>query len=71
MFQLYKVSDASGEMETVLVCGKAPFKQNMLDSGDVFIVNNTGARQILVWKGTCGELAAGSLGNNLVLKFKF
>lgn len=49
--ELYKVSDASGDVETTLISDKPPFKQCMLDSGDVFLINNTAAGQIFVWKG--------------------
>lgn len=49
--QLYKVSDASGDVETTLISNKPPFKQSSLDSGDVFLISNTAAGQIFVWKG--------------------
>jgi len=49
--ELYKVSDASGDVETTLVSDQVPFKQSMLDSGDVFLVSDTKGREIFVWKG--------------------
>jgi len=49
--QLYKISDESGDIETTLVADKLPFEQSMLESGDVYLVNNTAAEQIFVWKG--------------------
>nr|XP_009857886.1 gelsolin isoform X1 [Ciona intestinalis] len=49
--KLFKVSDDSGTMVTTLVSDKTPFKQSMLDGGNVYIISNKDAAQIFVWKG--------------------
>ncbi|XP_062929537.1 gelsolin-like isoform X2 [Mobula hypostoma] len=49
--KLYKVSNASGEVNISLVSAENPFKQDMLQSEDSFILDNGSNGMIFVWKG--------------------
>ncbi|XP_072096170.1 gelsolin-like isoform X2 [Mobula birostris] len=49
--KLYKVSNASGEVSISLVSAENPFKQDMLQSEDSFILDNGSNGMIFVWKG--------------------
>ncbi|CAM9666218.1 unnamed protein product [Lampetra planeri] len=49
--KLYKVSDAAGGLVTSEVGGQSPFRQELLQSGDCFILDNGGGGRIFVWKG--------------------
>lgn len=46
---LFKVSDASGDLECECISEKLPFHQDMLSGSDVHLVTN--GEQIYVWKG--------------------
>uniref|UniRef100_A0A8C6WFR4 Scinderin like a n=1 Tax=Neogobius melanostomus TaxID=47308 RepID=A0A8C6WFR4_9GOBI len=48
---LYMISDAAGSMKATLVAEKAPFKQDMLNPNECYIVDNKGNHKIFVWKG--------------------
>ncbi|XP_072243198.1 gelsolin-like isoform X2 [Leuresthes tenuis] len=48
---LYKVSNASGDMEISMVAGQNPFSQDALVSTECFILDNGANAQIFVWKG--------------------
>ncbi|XP_051893060.1 gelsolin-like [Pristis pectinata] len=49
--KLYKVSHASGEVSISLVSAENPFRQDMLQSEDSFILDNGSNGIIFVWKG--------------------
>ncbi|XP_008334635.1 gelsolin [Cynoglossus semilaevis] len=49
--KLYKVSNASGDLEVTLVSQENPFSQDSLISSDCFIVDVGSNGQIYVWKG--------------------
>ncbi|XP_078406100.1 gelsolin-like isoform X1 [Cetorhinus maximus] len=49
--KLYKVTNATGEVQISLMSAENPFKQNILDSEDSFILDNGSNGQIFVWKG--------------------
>ncbi|XP_072908782.1 gelsolin-like isoform X2 [Hemitrygon akajei] len=49
--KLYKVSNASGEVNISLVSAENPFRQDMLQSEDSFILDNGSNGMIFVWKG--------------------
>ncbi|XP_005987429.1 gelsolin isoform X1 [Latimeria chalumnae] len=49
--KLYKVSNASGNMEVELIAPENPFLQSQLDSGDCFILDHGTDMRIFVWKG--------------------
>uniref|UniRef100_A0AAX7V5N6 Gelsolin-like domain-containing protein n=1 Tax=Astatotilapia calliptera TaxID=8154 RepID=A0AAX7V5N6_ASTCA len=46
-----KISDAAGAMKTSLVADKNPFKQDMLNQNDCYILDNGLNNNIFVWKG--------------------
>lgn len=48
---LYMISDAAGSMKATLVAEKNPFKQDMLNQNECYIVDNGGNHKIFVWKG--------------------
>uniref|UniRef100_A0AAY4EFP0 Macrophage-capping protein n=2 Tax=Denticeps clupeoides TaxID=299321 RepID=A0AAY4EFP0_9TELE len=48
---LYKVSDATGSMELIMVSDKSPFSKDLLDRDDCFILDNGANGKIFVWKG--------------------
>ncbi|XP_026014082.1 scinderin like a [Astatotilapia calliptera] len=48
---LYLISDAAGAMKTSLVADKNPFKQDMLNQNDCYILDNGLNNNIFVWKG--------------------
>uniref|UniRef100_A0A669BY88 Scinderin like a n=1 Tax=Oreochromis niloticus TaxID=8128 RepID=A0A669BY88_ORENI len=48
---LYLISDAAGAMKTSLVADKNPFKQDMLNQNDCYILDNGVDNNIFVWKG--------------------
>ncbi|KAM9358344.1 scinderin like a [Symphorus nematophorus] len=48
---LYLVSDAAGAMKTTVVAEKNPFKQDMLNQNDCYILDNGVDNKIFVWKG--------------------
>uniref|UniRef100_A0A1A7ZAW6 Gelsolin n=1 Tax=Nothobranchius furzeri TaxID=105023 RepID=A0A1A7ZAW6_NOTFU len=54
--KLYKMSNASGEMEVIIVEEQSPFSQDALESSDCFILDDGANRQILVWKGKCNTM---------------
>uniref|UniRef100_A0A4W3IS36 Gelsolin n=1 Tax=Callorhinchus milii TaxID=7868 RepID=A0A4W3IS36_CALMI len=49
--KLYKVSNASGSIETTVVAEQNPFRQDLLESGDCFILDHGSNGKIFVWKG--------------------
>ncbi|XP_067868449.1 gelsolin-like [Heterodontus francisci] len=49
--KLYKVSNASGDVQVSLVAAANPFKQSMLESEDSFILDNGTDGKIFIWKG--------------------
>ncbi|XP_032814551.1 gelsolin-like [Petromyzon marinus] len=55
--KLYKVSNASGTMEVIMVAADNPFRQDMLLSGDCFLLDHGPAGKIFVWKGRGADIA--------------
>uniref|UniRef100_A0A8C9Y4X6 Gelsolin n=1 Tax=Sander lucioperca TaxID=283035 RepID=A0A8C9Y4X6_SANLU len=49
--QLYKVSNAGGDMEVTMVAENNPFSQDALQSSECFILDNGANGRIFVWKG--------------------
>nr|XP_046242372.1 gelsolin-like [Scatophagus argus] len=49
--QLYKVSNADGDIEVTMVAEQNPFSQDALQSSDCFILDNGTNGLIFVWKG--------------------
>ncbi|XP_024120275.1 gelsolin isoform X2 [Oryzias melastigma] len=49
--KLYKVSNASGDMEISVVAEENPFPQDALVSSECFIIDNGANGQIFLWKG--------------------
>ncbi|KAG9354505.1 hypothetical protein JZ751_001215 [Albula glossodonta] len=48
---LYKVSNASGDLDVTLVSDDSPFSQSALESNECFILDNGSNGKIFVWKG--------------------
>ncbi|XP_047447661.1 gelsolin-like isoform X2 [Mugil cephalus] len=49
--QLYKVSNAGGDMEVTMVAEESPFSQDALQSSDCFLLDNGTNGHIFIWKG--------------------
>nr|XP_043883030.1 gelsolin-like [Solea senegalensis] len=49
--QLFKVSNADGDMEVTMVADQSPFSQDALHSSECFILDNGAGGQVFVWKG--------------------
>ncbi|KAJ0065402.1 hypothetical protein NL108_009523 [Boleophthalmus pectinirostris] len=49
---LYMISDAAGSMKATRVAEKNPFKQDMLNQNDCYILDNKGTHTLFVWKGS-------------------
>ncbi|XP_061116195.1 gelsolin-like isoform X2 [Conger conger] len=49
--KLYKISNATGDMDTTAVAEKSPFAQSDLESSDCFILDDGSNGRIFVWKG--------------------
>ncbi|XP_044051708.1 gelsolin-like isoform X2 [Siniperca chuatsi] len=49
--QLYKVSNADGDIEVTMVAEQNPFSQDALQSSECFILDNGANGRIFVWKG--------------------
>ncbi|XP_070689510.1 gelsolin-like [Pempheris klunzingeri] len=49
--QLYKVSNADGDIEVTVVAEQNPFSQDALQSSECFILDNGANGHIFVWKG--------------------
>ncbi|KAF7205503.1 gelsolin isoform X1 [Nothobranchius furzeri] len=67
--KLYKMSNASGEMEVIIVEEQSPFSQDALESSDCFILDDGANRQILVWKGSEANGAERQAGLQSAEKF--
>ncbi|XP_068594523.1 gelsolin-like [Brachionichthys hirsutus] len=53
--QLYKVSNASGDLQVTLVAESCPFSQDDLHSDECFIVDNGTCGTVYIWKGRCAN----------------
>ncbi|KAL7391201.1 hypothetical protein ABVT39_005954 [Epinephelus coioides] len=51
LVQLYKVSNADGDIEVTMVGDQNPFPQDALQSSECFILDNGANGNIFVWKG--------------------
>lgn len=49
--QLYKVSNADGDIKVTMVAEENPFAQDALQSSECFILDNGASGHIFVWKG--------------------
>ncbi|XP_070759730.1 gelsolin-like [Enoplosus armatus] len=49
--QLYKVSDADGDIEVTMIAEQNPFSQDALQSSECFILDHGANGNIYVWKG--------------------
>ncbi|PHH76457.1 hypothetical protein CDD82_3982 [Ophiocordyceps australis] len=54
--QLFRLSDASGQLEFVLVCEGARVPRGQLDGNDVFVLDD-GGRAVWVWEGRGASVA--------------
>ncbi|XP_036410064.1 scinderin like b [Megalops cyprinoides] len=54
---LYMISDASGSMKSSLVAQSSPFKQEMLEPGECYILDNGVDHKIFLWKGPSANTA--------------
>ncbi|KAJ8379724.1 hypothetical protein SKAU_G00005020 [Synaphobranchus kaupii] len=49
--KLYKISNATGDLEVTTVAEESPFSQSALESSDCFILDHGSDGEIFVWKG--------------------
>ncbi|KAJ3604341.1 hypothetical protein NHX12_029082 [Muraenolepis orangiensis] len=54
---LYKVSNASGELEVTTVSEENPFSQQALQSSECYLLDNGASGHIFIWKGCDSNLA--------------
>ena len=51
---LYKVSDATGQMNLTKLADSSPFALELLIPDDCFVLDNGLCGKIYIWKGACG-----------------
>ncbi|KAK0134783.1 Gelsolin [Merluccius polli] len=66
---LYKISDATGEMEVSLVSNTVPFKQDDLQLAECYILDNQADKKLFVWKGPCANKDERSSALNAAQKY--